>query len=71
MNYDGNQKKPELANKEYSNTKSENSDQGIDNWNDRLDQNLESEGHNDISADENAEDFSKKFGSGDQSDEKA
>lgn len=64
-------KKPELANKEYSKTKSENSDQGIDNWNDRLDQNLESENHNDVSADEKAEDFSKKFGSGDQSDENA
>ena len=30
---------------------------GLDEWNDRLDQNLEPEGKGDVQADENAEDF--------------
>ncbi|SDC29902.1 hypothetical protein [Pedobacter soli] len=42
---------------------------GINDWNDRLDQNLEPEDHNDTIADEKAKDFSAKYGSGDQSDE--
>ncbi|WP_175635187.1 hypothetical protein [Pedobacter ghigonis] len=42
---------------------------GINDWNDRLDQNLEPEDHNDTVADEKAKDFSAKYGSGDQSDE--
>lgn len=63
------QKNPELAKKEYSKTESEKPEQGINNWNDRLDENLESKDHNDVSADEKAEDFSEKFGSGDQSDD--
>jgi hypothetical protein len=42
---------------------------GIDNWNKRLDQNLESEKHGDELADLRAEDFSDEAGSGDQSDD--
>jgi len=44
-------------------------DQGPDNWNDRLDENLETEASNDTEADEKAKDFSEKYGSGDQSDQ--
>jgi len=44
-------------------------DQGPDNWNDRLDENLEPEASNDTEADEKAKDFSEKYGSGDQSDQ--
>lgn len=42
---------------------------GLDNWNDRLDHNLETEHEGDEAADENARDYSEKHGSGDQSDE--
>ncbi|WP_285058235.1 hypothetical protein [Pedobacter ginsengisoli] len=42
---------------------------GIDNWNKRLDQNLEPEKHGDELADLRAEDFSDEAGSGDQSDD--
>lgn len=42
---------------------------GINDWNDRLDENLESEDHNNSVADEKAKDFSTKYGSGDQSDQ--
>jgi hypothetical protein len=42
---------------------------GIDQWNDRLDENLENEKEGDVTADENAREFSEKQGSGDQSDE--
>jgi len=55
--------------KENSNLKVENPAQGINDWNDRLDENLEPTNHNDVTADEKAEDFSEKFGSGDQSDD--
>ena len=42
---------------------------GLDNWNDRLDHNLETEHEGDELADENAREYSEKHGSGDQSDE--
>lgn len=42
---------------------------GLDKWNDRLDHNLEREKEGNPEADENAADYSKKYGSGDQSDE--
>lgn len=42
---------------------------GIDNWNKRLDKNLEPEKHGDEIADLRAEDFSDEVGSGDQSDD--
>jgi len=42
---------------------------GLDRWNDRLDENLESDDQNDVSADEQAKRFSEKEGSGNQSDE--
>ena len=66
-----------MENKEQDQSKSksefieknqENPAQGLNDWNDRLDENLEQKDQNDISADENAKDFSDKFGSGDQSD---
>ncbi|MBO9672066.1 MAG: hypothetical protein J7577_01375 [Sphingobacteriaceae bacterium] len=44
-------------------------EEGLNNWNDRLDENLEPEDHNDILADQKAKDFSEKYGSGDQSDQ--
>jgi len=59
----------DLASNDNSKDKAENPEQRINDWNDRLDENLEPKAHNDISADEKAEDFSKKYGSGDQSDQ--
>ncbi|PWS29430.1 hypothetical protein DHW03_06340 [Pedobacter yonginense] len=59
----------ETIKQENSNLKVENPAKGINDWNDRLDENLEPTDHNDVAADEKAEDFSKKFGSGDQSDD--
>lgn len=41
----------------------------LDKWNDRLDRNFESEKEGNVEADENAKDYSEKYGSGDQSDE--
>lgn len=41
---------------------------GLDHWNNRLDENLEPKAHNDLDADEKAKAFSEKYGSGDQSD---
>jgi len=43
---------------------------GIDQWNDRLDENLENEKEGDVTADEKAKEFSEEHGSGDQSDER-
>ncbi|WP_231426115.1 hypothetical protein [Pedobacter sp. Leaf250] len=37
--------------------------QGIDNWNDRLDENLEPEDHNDTVADDKAKNYSEKLDS--------
>lgn len=54
---------------EFDKKSQENSAQGINNWNDRLDENLEPEDHNDPVADENAKEFSEKLGSGNQSDD--
>jgi len=45
-----------------------NQKNGIDEWNNRLDDNLEPKDHSDTEADERAKQFSEKFGSGDQSD---
>lgn len=42
---------------------------GLDQWNDRLDENLESEQTGDVDADEKAREYSEEKGSGDQSDE--
>ncbi|TDQ09837.1 hypothetical protein [Pedobacter metabolipauper] len=42
---------------------------GLDNWNERLDENLEPENRADPNADEHAKDYSDAHGSGDQSDE--
>jgi len=44
-------------------------DKGINEWNDRLDENLEPETTGDIDADERAKEYSDEHGSGDQSDE--
>lgn len=41
---------------------------GLDQWNDRLDENLENENQGNVTADENAEKYSAEKGSGDQSD---
>jgi hypothetical protein len=41
---------------------------GLDQWNDRLDENLETEQAGDEIADEKAREYSEKHGSGDQSD---
>lgn len=46
--------------KDLSENKSQN-EKGLDNWNARLDQNLEKEEHNDLIADENAKEFSEQF----------
>lgn len=42
--------------------------EGIDQWNDRLDTNLENEQNGDPEADEKAREYSEEEGSGDQSD---
>lgn len=42
---------------------------GLDEWNDRLDQNFENEHEGNELADEKARDYSYRVGSGDQSDE--
>jgi hypothetical protein len=41
---------------------------GINQWNDRLDENLEPEKTGDVDADEKAKEYSDQQGSGDQSD---
>lgn len=43
--------------------------EGIDNWNNRLDENLEPKGTGSTEADEKAREYSNEKGSGDQSDE--
>ena len=47
----------------------ENPAEGLNDWNDRLDENLEPQKHGDTEADERAKDFSDQVGSGDQSDQ--
>jgi len=47
----------------------ENPAKGLNDWNDRLDENLESKKHGDTEADERAKNFSDQVGSGDQSDQ--
>ncbi|MES2457333.1 MAG: hypothetical protein V4594_17385 [Bacteroidota bacterium] len=42
---------------------------GLDNWNERLDKNMESEEHGNSLADIRADDYSNENGSGDQSDD--
>lgn len=37
------------------------SNDGLDNWNNRLDENLESSNHNDTTADEKAKEYSEQF----------
>lgn len=65
-----NQKEDQARSKsDFSKENSKNPQQGLNNWNDRLDENLEPEDHNNSVADEKAKDFSEKYGSGDQSDE--
>lgn len=65
-----NQKQEQAKSKsDFSKENTENPDQGLNNWNDRLDENLETENQNNNTADEKAKDFSEKYGSGDQSDE--
>ena len=54
---------------DFTKENTENPEKGLDNWNDRLDENLEPEAHSDHEADEKAKDFSEKYGSGDQSDQ--
>lgn len=55
---------------EQNNNPSENkAGKGLDDWNQRLDRNLEPEKHGDELADLRAEEFSNELGSGDQSDE--
>jgi len=49
--------------------RNEGAENGLGQWNDRLDENLESDNHNDVPADERAKEFSEKEGSGNQSDE--
>lgn len=45
--------------------------EGINHWNDRLDENLEGEDRADLEADEKAREYSEENGSGDQSDDTA
>ncbi|MFF5380679.1 hypothetical protein [Pedobacter suwonensis] len=61
--------KQDLPKSNFTEENAKHPDQGLDNWNDRLEDNLEPEAHNDVEADEKAKDFSEKYGSGDQSDQ--
>lgn len=47
----------------------DNPAKGLNDWNERLDENLEPKKHGDTDADERAKDFSDQVGSGDQSDQ--
>lgn len=47
----------------------DNPAKGLNDWNDRLDENLEPKNEGDTDADERAKDFSDEVGSGDQSDQ--
>lgn len=47
--------------------KKQNENLTLQGWNERLDKNLESEEKNDPLADENAEEFSEKYGSSNES----
>ncbi|TCD08251.1 hypothetical protein EZ449_12645 [Pedobacter frigidisoli] len=63
-----NQSKDQAKSKiEFTDQNKKDPAKGLDNWNDRLDENLESNDQNDTLADEKAKDFSEKLGSGDQS----
>jgi hypothetical protein len=60
--------KQDQAKSNFTEENAKHPDQGLDHWNERLEENLEPETHNDTDADEKAKDFSEKNGSGDQSD---
>ncbi|KQM76943.1 hypothetical protein ASE74_16855 [Pedobacter sp. Leaf216] len=65
-----NQKQNQAKSKsDFTEENKQHPDQGLNDWNDRLDENLEPEDHNNVNADEQAKDFSAKYGSGDQSDQ--
>ncbi|MDQ0965506.1 hypothetical protein QFZ20_000909 [Flavobacterium sp. W4I14] len=65
-----NQKQDQAKSKsDFTAEKAKHPVEGLNDWNDRLDENLEPEAHNDSDADEKAKDFSAKYGSGDQSDQ--
>lgn len=53
----------------FSKQAQENPSKGLNDWNDRLDENLEPEKQGDTVADDRAKDFSEQLGSGDQSDQ--
>jgi len=53
----------------FSKQAQENPSKGLNDWNDRLDENLEPEKQGDTAADDRAKDFSEQLGSGDQSDQ--
>lgn len=61
--------KHDMPKADFTEKNAKHPEQGLDDWNERLDENLEPEAHNDIEADEKAKDFSEKYGSGDQSDQ--
>ncbi|WP_412468176.1 hypothetical protein [Pedobacter sp. KLB.chiD] len=61
--------KQDQAKSNFTEENAKKPEQGLDHWNERLDENLEPEAHNDIEADEKAKDFSEKYGSGNQSDQ--
>ena len=66
-----NQKQNQAKSKsDFTEENKKHPDQGLNDWNDRLDENLEPEDHNNSIADEKAKDFSAKYGSGDQSDQR-
>ncbi|MDN3588774.1 hypothetical protein QWY86_18980 [Pedobacter aquatilis] len=57
-----------MVNPKNDSAKNEPND-GLDKWNNRLEENLEQPNHNDTSADENAKEFSEKFKNKSQDDE--
>jgi len=63
-----NKHKSEANNTENQHSEGNEKGNGLDSWNERLDENLENEDHADLSADEKAKRYSANKGSGDQSD---
>jgi len=63
-----NKHKSEASNNGNQHSEGNEKGNGLDSWNERLDENLENEDDADLKADEKAKRYSAEKGSGDQSD---
>ena len=59
----------EKSNKNKSKIIDKDSSKGLDDWNDRLDENLEPDDRNDTAADSKAKEYSEKFDNKDKADQ--